>query len=73
MLTVSNSSTTNNVFIYNTIHNTDIGEILPGKAESYSIISGEKFELRTASGGGGSLVTSEFTVSGSGIVLDISP
>ena len=73
VLTVSNSSTTNNVFIYNTTHSMDIGQILPGSAESYSVISGEKFELRTASGGGGSLVTSEFTVSGSGVLLDVSP
>ena len=73
VLTVNNSSATSNVFVYNSTHNQDIGEILPGKTESYSVISGEEFELWTAAGGSGSLVASGFVVSGSGVLLNVSP
>lgn len=72
-LTVINSSTTNDVFVYNTTQSIDIGKIEKGVTKYYPVISGEKFELWTAAGQSGSLVTSEFIVSGSGVVLDVSP
>jgi prepilin-type N-terminal cleavage/methylation domain-containing protein len=73
-LTVINSSTTGkDVFVYNTSQSIDIRKVEPGETKYCPVISGEKFELWTAAGRSGSLVTSEFIVSGSGFVLDVSP
>jgi prepilin-type N-terminal cleavage/methylation domain-containing protein len=73
VLTIHNSSTTNSAFVYNVTQRSDLGEVKKQEAESYSVISGEKFELWTAAGRSGSLITSEFIVSGAGTLLDVSP
>jgi prepilin-type N-terminal cleavage/methylation domain-containing protein len=73
VLTVHNSSATNSAFVYNVTQGADLGEVKKQETESYSVISGEKFELWTATGRSGSQITSEFIVSGEGTLLDVSP
>ncbi len=73
VLTVHNSSATNSAFVYNVTNSEDLGEVKKQDTESYSVISGEKFELWTGAGRSGSPITSEFIVSGEGIMLDVSP
>jgi prepilin-type N-terminal cleavage/methylation domain-containing protein len=69
---ISNSSIAN-IYVYNRTKGADIGIVAPGSAISYGIISGSQIELRSAAGGGGTIVTSTpntpLIVAGSGATV----
>lgn len=70
------NGTAANVFIRNSTTNTDIGIVAPNNTVSYGIESGCQIQIRTAAGGGGSIVTSTpvnpLYVAGSGTALNVT-
>jgi len=52
------NSTTADIFVYDRTRGSDIGIVPTGSTISYGITSGDRIELRSAAGGGGSIVAS---------------
>jgi prepilin-type N-terminal cleavage/methylation domain-containing protein len=52
------NGTAGDIFVYDQTRGSDIGIVVPGSTISYGIISGGRIELRSAAGGGGSIVSS---------------
>lgn len=70
-----NNNSGSTVYVYNQTQGSDIGSIGSPGTGSFNIISGTHIEIRTASGGGGSIVTSipptPITLAGKGCTINI--
>lgn len=69
------TSAPNTIYVHDRTRGIDLGRLSNGQTGSYDIISGTRIEIRSASGGGGTIVVSRpqtpVTLAGDGCTIDI--